>query len=195
MWAIGNGESRLLVSIKDLKGPKVGCNAIHRDHHIDHLICVDRRMMDEALHHNSNLNTILYTRPEWYQRYHGFLHVRKVPELPYQGTERWDESFQWGSGPYAVLLSAMFTKIKKVNLIGFDLHSKTKTINNIYKGTPNYDDINHRAIDPRYWIHQIGMVFKCFPETIFTIYQEMDWQLPTTWNQPNVKVDNINKIS
>ncbi len=36
----------------------------------------------------------------------------------------------------------------------------------------NYIDADKRAVDPRYWIHQIGMVFKSFPKIQFTIYQD-----------------------
>jgi hypothetical protein len=88
----------------------------------------------------------------------------------------------------------MYAKEKYVNLIGFDLHSNTETVNNVYKGTPNYDDADKRPVDPRYWIHQIGMVFNCFPKINFTIYQD-NWELPKAWNYPNVKVDKISSIS
>ena len=87
----------------------------------------------------------------------------------------------------------MYAHQKYVNLIGFDLHSKTKTVNNVYKSTPNYDDASKRAVDPSYWIHQIGMVFNCFPKIQFTIYQD-DWELPKAWNYPNVMVDTISNI-
>lgn len=194
MWAIGNGESRKDINLELLHGPKVGCNAIYRDYYTDYLVCVDRRMMKEALSAGANTQgTLVYTRPDWYDQFRT-LHVREVPELPYKGTERWDEPFQWGSGPYAVLIGAMYTKLKEVKLIGFDLVSKTKTVNNIYKGTPNYDDTDKRAVDPRYWVHQIGMVFECFPKIKFTIYQD-NWDLPKAWNYPNVVVDKISNIS
>jgi hypothetical protein len=194
MWAIGNGESRRFIDIDRLPGHKVGCNAIHRDYVVEHLVCVDRRMMEEALTKGANISTRLYTRPDWYSRYKDFLHVRELPALPYCGTERWDEPFQWGSGPYAVLLAAHYARNESVKLVGFDLYSKTKTVNNIYKSTSNYDNADKSAVDPRYWIHQIGMVFKSYPKINFTIYQEPEWSLPKAWNYPNVGVDNISNI-
>ena len=194
MIAIGNGESRNGVNIDALLDLKVGCNAICRDFYTDYLVCVDRRMVEEALTNKVNLKgTLVYTRPDWYPQYKTFK-VREVPSLPYKGTERWDEPFQWGSGPYAVLIGAMYTKIREVKLLGFDLHSKTKTVNNVYKDTTNYDSSEKRAVDPRYWIHQIGTVFKYFPKVKFTIYQEPNWSLPESWNYPNVKVDKISNI-
>ena len=195
MWAIGNGESRATIDIDKLDGPKAGCNALWRDYYTDYLVCADRRMVEEALRGKANSKgTLIYTRPDWVDRYVA-QGIRTVPPLPYKGEKRWDEPFQWGSGPYAVLIAAMFAKERYVNLIGFDLHSKTKTVNNIYKSTPNYDDADKRAVDPRYWVHQIQMVFNCFPKIQFTIYQESDWKLPKFWKYSNVMVDNISNIS
>lgn len=196
MIVIGNGESRKQVDVSQLKDPKVGCNAVYRDYDIDYLVCVDRRMMQEALTAQVNVkrDTLIYTRTDWYEQFKS-IRVRELPRLPYEGNERWDEPFQWGSGPYAVLLGAMYTKTKEVKLIGFDLYSKTNTVNNLYKGTPNYDDESSKAVDPRYWIHQIGKVFNCFPKIQFTIYQEPNWELPKAWNYSNVLLDKISNIS
>lgn len=193
MLVIGNGESRNIIDINLISCTKIGCNAIYRDFAINHLVCVDKRMMKEVLDHNVNNNSLVYTRKEWFKLFNT-KRVRQVPDLPYTGSERWDDPFQWGSGPYAVLLAAKKTPNKTVNLLGFDLHSKTKKVNNVYKGTLNYDAEDKRAVDPRYWIHQIGMVFKHFPNLQFTIYQEEDWKLPTEWKYSNVKVDNISNV-
>lgn len=190
MWAIGNGETRTSINIDRLEGEKVGCNAIYRDYSVDYLICVDRRMVQEAL--ASKIQSKIYTRADWTPMFNGT--VRTVPPLPYNGSERWDEPFQWGSGPYAVLIAAMYTKEKQVKLLGFDLWSQTKSVNNVYKDTPNYEKSNYRAVDPRYWIHQIGMVFKCFPKIKFNIYQDPKWELPKSWNYSNVTVDILSNI-
>jgi len=194
MLVIGNGESRHSIDIQKLNEPKVGCNAIMRDYSVEYLLCVDRRMVEEALERKVNEQSLVYTREEWYKSYKSYKRLRIVPDLPYAGSERWDEPFNWGSGPYAVLLAAKLDKERNVKLIGFDLYSKTNTVNNVYKGTPNYDDPNKRAVDPRYWIHQIGKVFECFPKVQFTIYQEDEWQLPKAWNYTNVTVDSISNI-
>ena len=193
MWAIGNGESRATIDIDKLSSPKIGCNALWRDFRTDYLVCVDKRMVEEALRGNANNpETVIYTRPDWSDRYIANS-IQTVPPLPYKGDERWDDPFQWGSGPYAVLIAAMFAKEKQVKLLGFDLYSKSKTVNNIYKDTPNYDSADKRAVDPRYWIHQIGMVFNCFPKTTFTIYQD-NWEMPEQWKYSNVTVDSISNI-
>ena len=195
MWAIGNGESRISVDIDALSDDKVGCNAIMRDYKTEYLVCCDKRMVQEAINRKVNDYSLVYTRKDWHHYFKENKRIRIVPDLPYVGSERWDEPFQWGSGPYAVLLAAKYTKLKEVKLIGFDLYSKTNTVNNIYKSTSNYDDKTKKAVDPRYWVHQIGMIFECFPKIKFTIYQDSDWRLPKAWKYPNVEVDNISTIS
>ena len=59
----GNGESRKHIDLNCFTETKVGCNAIHRDHYVDHLVCVDRRMVQEAL--DSNFTGAIYTRKDW----------------------------------------------------------------------------------------------------------------------------------
>jgi hypothetical protein len=192
MLAIGNGESRKGIDLNKHFDTKIGCNAIHRDFHVDHLICVDRRMVQQAIDANVNETSTVYTRSDWIDSYKNKQKVKQVPKLPYEGTERWDEPFQWGSGPYAVLLAAGLAK--EVKLLGFDLHSKTKTVNNVYKDTIGYDASTKNAVDPRYWIHQIGQVFKWYPKRKFTIYQLDNWQIPQNWKLANVSVDYIDNL-
>jgi len=196
MLVIGNGESRKQINLDNVNDFKVGCNALYRDHYVRHLVCVDRRMVQEALNAKYNDESIIYTRDDWKNYFNNIKHVRSVPDLPYVGSDRWDEPFQWGSGPYAVLLGAKLAKHDIVNLIGFDLHgSNDGRTNNVYKDTTNYNSSDKRAVDPRYWIHQIGMVFKCFPKVNFVIYQDPNWVLPKAWNYPNVMVDTISSLS
>ena len=193
MLVIGNGESRKTINLELLEGPKIGCNAIFRDYKVDHCICVDRRMVDEAIFDKQNNHTLIYTRDDWHNRYIKHNNILKLPELPYQGNERWDQPFQWGSGPYAALLGAMLAD-KLVKMIGFDLYGVEGKTNNIYKDTKNYNSSDKRAVDPRYWVHQHAMVFECFPKIKFIVYNKTDWDLPKAWIKPNVMVDNISNI-
>ena len=163
---IGNGQSRQGLDINALQGEKIGCNAIVRDYFVDHLVCVDRKMVKEAL--DLKTQCVVYTRQDWFNKFQ--FPCVPLPDLPYKGYTKPDEPIHWGSGPYAVLIGAMFTKLKEVNLIGFDLYSKTKIVNNIYKGTDNYDPADKRPVDPRYWIHQISMVFTFFPKIKFLFF-------------------------
>jgi hypothetical protein len=186
----GNGESRKNLDLNCFTEPKVGCNAVHRDYYVDHLVCVDRRMVQEAL--DANFKGTIYTRTDWSHFYKN-KPVTLLPDLPYTGQSKPDEPFQWGSGPYAVLLAA--TLDDHINLYGFDLFSPTRYVNNIYKDTSNYDAGTKSAIDPRYWIYQISKVFECFPDKYFTVYNLDHWKFPESWCLANVEfktLDNMN---
>ena len=190
MLVIGNGESRLQIDLDKIDICKIGCNAIRRDYEVDHLVCVDRRMVQEAL--ESKFTNTIYTRKDWIGQFSAHKNVELVPTVPYQPEERKDEPFQWGSGPYAVLLAA--TLSKKVKLIGFDLFSTTGTVNNVYKSTTHYDNSDKHAVDPSYWIHQISKVFEYFPLNKFTVYQNRQWILPDSSKYPNVFLDNLDVL-
>jgi hypothetical protein len=194
MYAIGNGESRAHLNIDQLKEPKVGCNAILREYRVEHLVCCDRRMVQEAVAEGYNLHSYVYTRQDWYKHFSQHQRLRQLPKLPYNGTERWDEPFHWGSGPYAVLLAAKHADDESVKLVGFDLYSTNNFVNNVYKGTKNYAGHASRSVDPRYWILQIGKIFELYKHQRFVIFQNDDWILPHAWNYPNVVVDNISNI-
>jgi hypothetical protein len=192
MFVFGNGESRKNIDISNIKIPKIGCNALHRDFQVNHLICVDRRMVNEAIRVNYNKKCKIYTRRDWWASYRLNQNVHQVPELPYTGNTKPDDPFHWGSGPYAILLAA--TLSDKIKIAGFDLYSKDKKINNLYKGTENYETADKKAVDPRFWIYQIGKVFEYFPNKQFTVYTEESWNQPDSWKKDNVMLDNISNI-
>lgn len=194
MLIIGNGESRKTIDVNNYECEKIGCNAIHRDYRVDHLICADMRMVNEALGNSFYKKSYIYTRKDWFVKYRLEPNIRMLPELPYKGTQRWDDPFHWGSGPYAVLLGAMLTKTDTVKLLGFDLYGIDNKINNVYKDTENYKKSDSRAVDPRYWIYQMSKVFEYFPNIQFKIYNTDDWQLPDEWKKFNVEVDRISSL-
>ena len=186
--AVGNGESRINLDLSTIINSYtlVGCNALCRDYHVEHLVCVDRRMVREGIY---NYAENIYTRLDWAHEFENN-NVQPVPDLPYKGELREDEPFQWGSGPYAVLIAAHLAE-SEVYMIGFDLYSKDKKVNNVYKGTSNYVKSESHDVDPRYWIHQIGKVIEHFPHITFTVFVEDDWQAPKEWCHLNLKQTNI----
>ena len=192
MYVFGNGESRTSVNIDKLEGTKVGCNAIYRDYTMDHLICVDPPMLQEAVESNYNKHATVYTRANQFAQYRLETNMRIVPDLPYIGDQRPDDPIHWGAGPYAVLLAATLTT-DDIHLLGFDLHSVDKRVNNVYKDTANYSLAHKSAVDPRYWIYQIGKVFNSYPETQFVVHND-NFELPKSWNKPNVSLDNISNL-
>ena len=169
MLVIGNGESRKDVDISNYTKTKVGCNAIYRDFYVDHLICCDRRMVLEA--QQNDYDGTIYTRQDWVEQ---FSPAKVVPELPYEGTTKLDNPWHWGSGPYAVLLGAKLST-DSVHMIGFDLYSKTKTVNNLYKGTENYEAEDTKPVDPSYWLYQINKLFENIPKIQFYYYNNEEW--------------------
>ena len=184
MLVIGNGVSRKGLPLDKVYQEKVGCNAIFRDHYVQHLVCCDKRMVKQALPHHDTI----YTRQRWNEE----LGVLALPDLVEKGTERMDDPFHWGSGPYAVLLGS--TLDDKIDLVGFDLYSTDNKVNNIYKGTEGYSSADSHAVDYSYWIHQIAKVFEWFPNKSFRIYNTADWNLPKEWNLANVSLDIVDKL-
>lgn len=187
---LGNGESRTCLELKSFlfNGIVVGCNAIYRDYGVDHLICCDRRMAIEAVS-NAPKSTTIYTRERWVELLNRFPNLIAVPPLPYTGTEREDDPFQWGSGGYALLVGCLLSD--NISIVGFDLWSKDSKVNNVYKGTQHYSSKDSNAVDPNYWIYQIGKIFQSFPNKRFTIYNNKDWKLPDRWKFDNVAVKDI----
>ena len=146
-------------------------------------------MVQEAVSAEYNTTSKIYTRGDWFDYYSEKKNIRTVPTLPFPGYERWDLPWHWGAGPYAVLLATKYSD--EIHLLGFDLYSKDQFTNNIYKDTDNYNIATKRAVDPSYWIHQIGRIFKHFSNKKFVIHQEEDWVTPKEWKNSNVTVDNI----
>jgi len=180
IWVIGNGESRKNVNLKSLNGMTIGCNAIHRDHVCDSIIAVDRRMVTEIVNNSLYQNIPIYTRPDWITNFKNYKNVHVVPELPYQGDQRWDNPWHWNSGPFAVLLGCLHNP-KTINLLGFDLYGINNRVNNLYKNTKNYDKEDHHAIGNDHWLHQLAKLFDYFSDIQFIQWQTKDWTLPDKW--------------
>ena len=187
---IGNGESRRQIDISSYTDHVlIGCNAIHRDLNVNHLICCDRRMAEEAVNNPDTKDTEIYVRDHWH---HYFRKIRKnkninlLPTVPTKGELKKDQAEHWGSGGYAVLLAAVLGH-QEVAMIGFDLYSIDHSVNNIYKGTLNYARVDAQAVDHSYWVYQIESVFIHYPNTTFVIYNRQGWAMPLEWRKNNVE--------
>jgi hypothetical protein len=188
---VGNGESRCRTNLELYRTTHtiIGCNALHRDIAVDHLICCDRRMVAEALLNPQTKNTLIYVRPDWFYVFRKIQknkNIKVLPELPYTGRLKCDDPDHWGSGGFAVLLAAVLN-FDEVELIGFDLYPVDRSVNNVYKGTENYAGVTGQAVDPAYWIYQIGQVFKFYPDIKFVVRNRINWTMPTEWQKNNVK--------
>lgn len=186
---VGNGESRKHINLNNFDLPIIGCNALHRDYVVDHLITCDRRMLLEAVNSPNTSSTKIYVRPENYHHFRKMVkdkRIQKLPELPYEGSLRQDEPRNWGSGGFALLLAAQL-EYKNIIMIGFDLYGIENKVNNIYKNSNHYLNEQKPAVDPTYWIYQISKIFDSCPDSQFLIYNEKGWNLPTRWKKSNVE--------
>ena len=186
----GNGESRAGIDLHQYKDfITVGCNAIHRDFTVDHLVCCDARMVREALENPQTDSSKIYVRDNWHHYFRKILknkHIQLVPELPYRGELRPDQPVHWGSGPYAVLVAAGMD-VEEIWLLGFDLYGRNNKVNNVYKGTKNYNAEGSVAVDHSYWQYQISKVFEYYPNIKFKILNKAHWLLPGEWQKNNVE--------
>ena len=182
---IGNGESRLGFDLTPLKNfsTVVGCNAQFRDYNFDYFVCADRHMCQEAVN-TVGKNTVIYTRDKWYKQFAMWPNVKKLPDLPYEGTKRQDEAFHWGTGPFAGVVAGAF-KPKAIFMIGFDLYplpeADKKKDNNIYRDTKGYTYIK-RPVDPSYWIYQFAKLFEHIDCRWIVVNRE-DWKMPEEWSK------------
>ena len=179
---IGNGESRRGFDISPLKGfsTVVGCNALYRDYMLEYVVCCDRHMCQEAANTCSKKTTI-FTRERWAKLFQFWPNIKKFPELPYEGDNRKDDQFHWGTGPFAGVLALTF-KPKAIFMLGFDLYDLEKKINNMYTGTHGYTYIK-RPVDPSYWIYQFHKLMELSPDTRWIVVNEEKWKMPKEWKQ------------
>jgi len=73
---------------------------------------------------------------------------------------------KWAAGTTALHLACQ-DGAKEVYMVGFDLSSPDKLINNIYKGTDYYFPEDSRGFTPSNWMRQLSIVFNEFPDTQF----------------------------
>lgn len=195
---IGNGESRKNINLETFKEhyTLIGCNALCRDIILDHLVVCDKRMMEEAVNHANTSTSTVHVRDDWYHYYRKIKKNKNVmclPDIPYTGTSKPDEKRNWGSGTYAVLISAQMN-FSNIFLLGFDLYDSNSRVNNIYKDTANYSPSTSQPIDPAYWIYQCSQVFKHNQNKNFTIVNKTEWNFPESWRQKNVEFRSLNSF-
>ena len=185
-FVIGNGERRSAIDLPELKpiGLTVGCNALYRDFKPDILSCCDQRMVAEA---RKSFANPIYTRPNWSNNHS----CTAYPELPYKGTLREDDPWHWNSGPHAINIACtssragwMGQRANLIFLLGFDLTEPgQQKVNNIYKGTQNYDAEDHKPVDPKYWHYQLAKLYESYPKCSFVWIVPRHMTTPPTWKQ------------
>ena len=195
-FIIGNGESRNIFPIDNLKGHGIiyGCNAIYRDHPMlcDHIVAVNPPMYEELKQwHNHGKESPMIHGIEDISTWDYICDGDGENDIP-QGLKIYriwrggdikkggkiktnDFTKARGSGCSAVLLAAE-SGIKNIVIMAFDImgaqqwemETPSRIQNNIYKNSPNYPDRASMKAYLKYeWMYQLRQTFRRFPKTNF----------------------------
>ena len=195
-FVIGNGESRPIFPIQDLKGKGIiyGCNAIYRDHPMlcDHIVAVNPPMYEElAQWHNNGKESPNIHGPEDISKWNYICEGDKETDTPKNlklyriwrggdikkgnGIRTIDFSLSRGSGMSAVLMAAE-SGIKNVVMLAFDIlgsrqwerDTPSRQQNNMYKNTINYPERQSMKAYLKYeWMFQLRQIIRKHPNTNF----------------------------
>ena len=195
-FIIGNGESRNIFPIENLKGKGViyGCNAIYRDHPMlcDHIVAVNPPMYEElATWHNNGKESPqihgLDDISDWNYICDGdnindvstglkIYRIWRGGDIKRGGKIKTNDfSVAKGSGCSAVLLAAE-SGIENVVIMAFDImgaqqwemETPSRIQNNIYKNSINYPGRESMKAYLKYeWMYQLRQTIRRFPKTNF----------------------------
>jgi hypothetical protein len=203
-FIIGNGESRNIFPIENLKGQGVvyGCNAIYRDHPTlcDHIVAVSSEMFQELRewHKAGTAKTKLHG-PNDICDWNYICDGDKGTDVP-NGLKLYriwrggdikkggriktkDFSISRGSGCSAVLMAAE-SGIKNVVILAFDImgarqweiETPSRIQNNIYKDSQNYPARESMKAYLKYeWMYQLRQTFRRFPKTNFRFINRKEY--------------------
>ena len=90
----------------------------------------------------------------------------------------------WAAGSTAIHLACQ-EGAKELYMLGFDLSSQNKLINNIYKGTDYYYPEHTKGFNPVNWMNELKTVFGEFPDTQF-YWVDWAYDTPPCYNHNNV---------
>jgi len=195
-FVIGNGESRPIFPIQDLKSKGIiyGCNAIYRDNPelCDHIVAVNQPMYDELKTWHEKSNTKLKIHgPDDISPWNYICDGDKETDTPknlklyriWRGGDikkgnsirTVDFSLSRGSGMSAVLMAAE-SGIKNVVVLAFDIlgsrqwerDTPSRQQNNMYKNTINYPSrMSMKAYLKYEWMYQLRQIIRKHPDTNF----------------------------
>ena len=154
-FVIGNGKSREGMDLNDLKkhGMTYGCNALYREFTPDVLVAKDKPISDAIQESGYALKNRFYTRmitPDSGAR---------MLELPWQN---------FNSGTNALHI-ATTEDHNVIYLLGFDLGTVTKLVNNYYADTRHYkkSDRAFSKLHGKIWLEQFITVMTEHPDIKF----------------------------
>ena len=196
-FIIGNGESRAIFPIEDLKNKGIiyGCNAIYRDRPdlCDHIVAVNPPMYEELKlwYDKTNPNLKIYG-PNDISKWNYLMPNDKEEDCP-KGLKLYriwrggdlkkgnrirtvDFSQNRGSGCSAILLAAE-SGIKNIIILAFDILGAQQWIyqdqlsreqNNVYKNSENYPTrVSMKAYMKYEWMFQLRQIIRKHKDTNF----------------------------
>ena len=196
-FIIGNGESRAIFPIEDLKNKGIiyGCNAIYRDRPdlCDHIVAVNPPMYEELKkwHDKTNPNLKIHG-PDDISKWNYVMPNDKEEDCP-NGLKLYriwrggdlkkgnrirtvDFSENRGSGCSAILLAAE-SGIKNVIILAFDIlggqqwtyqDQLSREQNNVYKNSENYPTrVSMKAYLKYEWMFQLRQIIRKHKDTNF----------------------------
>jgi hypothetical protein len=196
-FIIGNGESRAIFPIEDLKNKGIiyGCNAIYRDRPdlCDHIVAVNPPMYEELKkwHDKTNPNLKIHG-PDDISKWNYVMPNDKEEDCPkdlklyriWRGGDlkkgnrirTVDFSQNRGSGCSAILLAAE-SGIKNVIILAFDIlggqqwtyqDQLSREQNNVYKNSENYPTrVSMKAYLKYEWMFQLRQIIRKHKDTNF----------------------------
>ena len=177
-FVLGNGESRRVVDIDDLKekGTVWACNGVYRTHRPHFLVAVDPKMILEIAESDYMVHNKVWSNFN--------VQYEKHPKIM-DHCNWFRPSLGWSSGPTALRM-ACEQKYKEIYILGFDYqgHSEKKDkatrfrFNNVFKDTRNYKKSNDEATFYGNWMNQTKRCLEDFPDVKFHRV------IPQGWFQP-----------
>jgi hypothetical protein len=164
-FVLGNGKTRLQVDPAHLKnvGGLYVCNRAAEEMSFDVCVAVDKEislLLQKAGH-------VVYTRSN---------------ALLTENAMQIQKNAGWSSGPVAATIAAM-NGHAYIFLIGMDLISDTKQLNNIYANTKHYKTSDSAATPHSNWISQIDTLLREYTSQRFIHVNPLQNYTPEQWTR------------
>ena len=179
-FILGNGQTRLHLDPSNLMlaGSVYACNRAYEEFTPDVLVSTDTAMAREIQESGYSEKNVHYTRESNIIRGSGARALQPAYAV-------------FSSGPNALALAAI-AEFPYIFLIGFDLVSENKLVNNIYSGTPCYVKSDSLSTNSDNWVTQIYEIAGKFKNQRFIHVNPLLGYTPETWiTLPNFEVMDI----
>lgn len=154
-----------------------GCNAFYRDFTPDFMVVTNRIIAKEMVDSNFTKTNIVYTRVDIMLEFPKKFYL--IPHDPYAD-----------AGATAMYLAA-FDGHKRIYLLGFDGQDTRGVNNNVYAGTPGYQDQTSEVLDDK-WIDNQAQVMNTYDDVDWVFVSETGrYQIPEKWKY----ITNLRSIS